>query len=369
MKIFLINPSPGNVGGITSHLANLEKRLKHDQIPCDIIAIDSYGASNNPFISLLRLFRKLFRTPNFQEAILHFHTSKKALPFLLAILPLWLIRKNSVLLSIHSGQYIEWLNYNLFYRFLHRLLLPLATRVVFMNEAQAREIKLLFPKIRVNWSTPFIAVNSVHNVRKAVPSLHYPLKLIGSGMWADYYRHEDLIEAAEQTSLYLSLPVELTLVMGTANADLNYRQRIFNLIQHKQYEKLNVLILEDCHEMLKQLADNDIYVRSSSVDSYGLSVAEALYVNTPSVATDVCPRPKGTKLYKAGRVASLKECLLETYKELIEDRIPLPLLPESSDGFNTLYHIYQEFDPNHFAMEKSTLPSHKRKSASNTPLV
>ena len=216
MKIFLINPSPGEVGGISSHLANLSSRLRDNRIPHQNIAITACGGSKRgPLSTLLNLMRGLFKTPNRREAILHFHTSKKALPFLFAILPLWLLRKNSIVLSIHSGQYMEWLDINPVYRFLHYRLLPLASKVVFMNEVQAEQFRLVFPLMRVDWSPPFIAARLVPSERKTVASLHHPFRLVGSGMWAGYYRHEDLIDAAACVSARLSIPIVLTMVVGT----------------------------------------------------------------------------------------------------------------------------------------------------------
>ena len=50
-----------------------------------------------------------------------------------------------------------------------------------------------------------------------------------------------------------------------------------------------------------------VFIRPTLSDSYGISIAEALYVGTPAVASDVCKRPVGTILYKAGDVVDLSE--------------------------------------------------------------
>lgn len=51
-----------------------------------------------------------------------------------------------------------------------------------------------------------------------------------------------------------------------------------------------------------QLAD--VYLRPTRVDSYGLTVSEAIEVGTPSVATDVCVRDSRCRVYTAGDVVS-----------------------------------------------------------------
>jgi len=44
---------------------------------------------------------------------------------------------------------------------------------------------------------------------------------------------------------------------------------------------------------------SDIFVRPTAVDSYGISVAEAIHFKVPAVASDVCPRPEGAVLFKS----------------------------------------------------------------------
>lgn len=44
----------------------------------------------------------------------------------------------------------------------------------------------------------------------------------------------------------------------------------------------------------------DIFVRPTISDSYGISVAEALYLGVPALASDVCERTPGTILFKKG---------------------------------------------------------------------
>ena len=43
----------------------------------------------------------------------------------------------------------------------------------------------------------------------------------------------------------------------------------------------------------------DCFVRPTSTDSYGISVAEAINVGVPSIASDVCEREEGTIIFKS----------------------------------------------------------------------
>jgi glycosyltransferase involved in cell wall biosynthesis len=72
------------------------------------------------------------------------------------------------------------------------------------------------------------------------------------------------------------------------------------------------------------LMKSDIFVRPTSSDSYGVSVAEALFFGVPAIASDVCPRPTGTVLFQSrniddfiARVKMVRENYAD-YKEKLE---------------------------------------------------
>ena len=54
---------------------------------------------------------------------------------------------------------------------------------------------------------------------------------------------------------------------------------------------------------------SDIFVRPTVVDSYGVSVAEAIHFKVPAVASDVCLRPEGAVLFKRRDEADFIRCV------------------------------------------------------------
>jgi glycosyltransferase involved in cell wall biosynthesis len=68
--------------------------------------------------------------------------------------------------------------------------------------------------------------------------------------------------------------------------DLRLNTKIFIFLGEKEFWPL--------------LKTADLFLRPTRSDSFGISVAEALYFGVPAIASDVCQRPNGTILYRAG---------------------------------------------------------------------
>jgi glycosyltransferase involved in cell wall biosynthesis len=86
--------------------------------------------------------------------------------------------------------------------------------------------------------------------------------------------------------------------------------------------KINELgIQENIHFMLGQkelwplFKKADLMVRPTYIDGYGISVAEALYLGCPAIASDVCKRPDGTILFRNRD----EDDLLEKAKMVLSD--------------------------------------------------
>lgn len=83
---------------------------------------------------------------------------------------------------------------------------------------------------------------------------------------------------------------------------------------------------------------SDVFIRPTTTDIEGISVKEALWVNTPAIASDVCERPAGTLLFENRNYLDLKDKVLKIYKkdkyETIDFRENVP------DVVNEILKIY-----------------------------
>lgn len=67
----------------------------------------------------------------------------------------------------------------------------------------------------------------------------------------------------------------------------------------------------------------NIFVRPTSSDNYGISVAEALFFGIPAIASDVCIRPKGTLLFTSRDIVEFYDKVshvLNSHKQKEEKR-------------------------------------------------
>lgn len=83
---------------------------------------------------------------------------------------------------------------------------------------------------------------------------------------------------------------------------------------------------------------SDVFIRPTTTDIEGISVKEALWVNTPAIASDICERPAGTLLFENRNYLDLKDKVLKIYKkdkyETIDFRENVP------DVVNEILKIY-----------------------------
>jgi glycosyltransferase involved in cell wall biosynthesis len=69
-------------------------------------------------------------------------------------------------------------------------------------------------------------------------------------------------------------------------------------IKELNIEKSFLLVTDDM-EFWPILQRSNLFIRPTSTDSFGISIAEALTLGVPSIASNVCGRPEGTILFKS----------------------------------------------------------------------
>lgn len=112
--------------------------------------------------------------------------------------------------------------------------------------------------------------------------------------------------------------IGLVVVLGSIGDQQYYHV----LMQRVQIYALQdaIFIMHGQKELWPLLKYATLFVRPTLSDSYGISIAEALYVGTPAVASDVCKRPVGTMLYRVGDVNDLIEKVKATLRQAQGER-------------------------------------------------
>ena len=104
-----------------------------------------------------------------------------------------------------------------------------------------------------------------------------------------------------------------------------YNSQVFALVvsdpsgnYKKRYETLQsdtVFFIDYPHPYFQVLKQVDYFVRNTSTDGDAISVKEALYLNVPTICTDVVDRPKGVRLFSYCDKDSFDRCLQEHANE------------------------------------------------------
>ena len=89
------------------------------------------------------------------------------------------------------------------------------------------------------------------------------------------------------------------------------------------------------------LKKSDIFIRPTNTDGYGVSIAEAIYYNVPSLASDVCERPEGTILFESRNQEDLTEEIIQLIGNYSEEKEKVKKI-EVKDYFDELYKVYKE---------------------------
>jgi len=157
------------------------------------------------------------------------------------------------------------------------------------------------------------------------------MKIATIGVWEQRYNVEEAVLAAVRFYQETKIPTSITVLQSTIRLQPKYKERVMAQIEAAR-ESIDVVILEDSNKILEVLAEHDVFIRPSFLDSYGLCVAESLLVGTPAIATDVCRRCSQAMLYRQGDFDVLHQHLLKAYAEKGKKR--KNLLSPSEDSFH-----------------------------------
>ena len=95
-----------------------------------------------------------------------------------------------------------------------------------------------------------------------------------------------------------------------------------------------------CENLIDYLSCADLFLRLNREDAYGVSVKEALDLGVSVIASDVCTRAKGARLFSSGSVQSLIHTINEL--ELINFRLDKSQI-DKTDFHIQLIDIYKKY--------------------------
>lgn len=245
---------------------------------------------------------------NFWVAVTHLHLradrfilhTSNTFGLIRVIVPL--LRGMTCTVFFHNGE-IEAARTSSIARILLRWLMSRIDRVFVMSPKQYGSLSEKgYPMERISRIVPVIR-SATRPEATPVPLQERPRVIMACGHETRIYNYEFAVRLAQEV-----LDTEVHIYLYGTHVDSGYLDDLKSI---DTFDRLRVFRGNDRDTFVKALCNARLFVRPNHVDSYGVSVVDALQVGTPVVASDVCARTGGSVLFAAGdydafRAASMR---------------------------------------------------------------
>lgn len=339
-NIELWSSYPPPFGGVSIHSLRLFCTLKQKYNIVFKNFNGTYHSPENGIIKVQSQFMEILSYCFKRNRIIHLHSNR----LLVWLIVLFYARSNKIILTLHNHN----LKKNLpFYKDLLLKVFFRKVKFVFLNNQKFADY--LIDKYRLNKDKvivipAFIAPlpEESEELPKEITSFMNKFdKIISSFAWKlyrvagkDVYGIDHIVEAFALLK-YKYQSVGLVLIIPIIEDEAHY-QIILGKIEKYQLRDSILIYTKPIRNGFDVWKKSDLFLRSTNTDIEGISIKEALYYNTPVIATDVVERPVGVSLYSYGDIKKLsmlmKENLQQEKNNVLNNNIP--------DGITEIDKIY-----------------------------
>lgn len=362
MHVLLLGPYPPPQGGVQRNMLAIRDQLRRAGHECSIINITrsarNSGSDGEPDVyhpqtplALVRLLLKL------KYDLLHIHIGGEIPLRVLGLLAVCaLAARGKSVLTLHSGGYPLSRAGRAARRFSARgFIFRLYERLVCVNREQVEMFeKFGAPREKVRLIYPFFNRKPDENVGvpahlKDFAAAHKPF-LLTVGLLQPAYNLPLQIEALRK--IRENFPGAGLMIVGAGDLEDEMRR----IIDAKSYAG-HILLAGDVEHAvtLHLINDCDVLLRTTDYDGDAISVREALYLETPVIATDNGLRPEGVRLIPAGDRAALEKAIASTLSA-VEQREKNKSAAKSDDYRNitAILNLYEEISGGALKKSEST---------------
>lgn len=320
----MVGKLPPPYGGITIHSKRLYQTLYENDYNVYFINI-----KKNKFIMQLYQIIKIKR-----NGIIHIHLSNLLVILLITLLAKLTLKK--VVVTFHSFR-----NKNFFHKLVTVFILLISNKVIAVGNTVESDIKKInFKKNNIKMINSFIPPTKEELLNLRVP-IEIFNKLDNSSFKIAINAYQLILEKGTdlygiKTGILLAerliqnkKDIQLYICLGSIGNKKYYYELIEYIQLAKLEERIHFII---GYELLPILSKIDLFVRPTTSDAFGVSIAEALFLQKSVIASDVCERPDGTIIYHAGNLDEL----YQKTEEVIENKNLI------DTSINNLYKSYNK---------------------------
>lgn len=345
MRVGIIGPYPPPRGGVSVHIKRLEEELHDQEVIVEVLNTSMMAGSCGWItrkINHLKWMIKIFLCTHID--IIHFHGGKlteRAIIIFMA--KLFNIK---TVITFHSLR-DEYTDMNFWQKYLQSYAANHADYIIaagdyerdklvkwFNRKKHLSVIPAYIPPKRVETSLPVQLV-------EFLCSHKFIISANGSNM--EYYQGQEiygldmLVELCGRLSSRMDVGFVYCLTRLT---DEDYLKKIRGRIEELKINDQFYIELDNI-EFWPILEKSHLFIRPTCTDSYGVSVAEALTLGIPSIASDVCKRPEGTVLFHSRDGEDLYNKASEIIENYNLHKTNIHNL-EVENYFPAIFRVYQE---------------------------
>ncbi len=351
-KIALIGPYPPPYGGISVHIQRLKGQLmKRWGYDCVVYDLGKQGELPKKNIIRIKSVKtwllKYFFTA--KEDVIHLHDPDWRARAIMGLMGL--LGKKTVI-SIHGASLADSLKGGgWFRRHIIKFTIRHTSFIIALNP-KIKELALSLgvkpERIEVipSFISPSIKEEEVAEISQEMWDFmdsHSPV-ISANAFRITFYNNQDLygIDMCIDLCAYLKqyYPKVGFVFCLPDIGDYEYFHKMKQKIAEKGIEDNFLFQTKPC-QLYPILMKSDVFVRPTNTDGYGVSVGEAIYFKVPVVASNVCPRPEGTILFKSrdidNFISKVKDVLdnYEQYKQRLK-------AIKIDDNFEKILKVYKK---------------------------
>lgn len=324
MHIIMIGSLPPPVGGISVHLKRMRRYLQAQQAACSLYNEANWGCEQERVYPIPNYHRFLFQIPFISGDLFHFHTINKRVRMLLG---LYRRLGKKVVLTVHGASLMEQLHAsNRLSRWLLLRSVNKIDKIICVNEADTQQLIALGMDPGKLMTLPaYIHPEETAEDVLAIPERVWDFMesgefIISANGCIRIHQGEDLygldlliecIKVLHERHMNVKL---LFVVLDVAKQDKQEQERyaaLKGMIEGYQLQQQIMLYEADHTEFYPIVKRSHLFIRPTNTDGYGVSIAEAIHAQVPSIASDVCSRPEGTILFQSRNLQDLQAKVLD----------------------------------------------------------
>lgn len=348
LKVALVGIHPPPYGGVSIHIQRLQDLCLANNIKCVVFDVSRNIKKIKGVININHLsnwWRILFS----RQDVIHAHTTSKHWKMPAIFYFLARVKGAKYMLSYHSLRYKPQ-DFSTIERWMMKYILSSADYLIADSpEVRDRIIDLIKHTYKLTIIPAFLPPITTQNKTNGIPQYiqdfmanHSPVITAGAFRIV-FYNRQDLYGidmCIEMCTRLKSLYPRIGVVFCLPNiGDYNYFTKLRQDIKDNGISDNFLFITEALNEVYPIWQKGDIFVRPTNSDADAISLREALYLKTPSIASDISPRPKGTVTFRNRDIDDFTDCVktiwenYPKYKAMVNSLV----IDNGGDEILTLY--------------------------------